>query len=373
MVSAGGVVMWSVVVMVIAGTVGGWRHGGGGGKGRGGGGGGGGNRVEDQEERGGRGGGGREEEEQTEGTRWQDSITNAQAGDHPSRWESSVANPHHHFRRITPEQQNNTQVTAQVGGTATLRCYTHYLADEMVTWMKRDKDQLLTVGAQVYSSEARYSVSHSRHQKMWELQVRDVRKSDAGLYECQLTTHPPASLFFWLKVVEARAVIRGGSYVHVATGGRLALHCSVHLATETPAYIFWFHNGTMVNFLPRASLRVTSHSRTSSMLQVSRVRWEDAGTYTCEPHLATPANMTVHVVEGEKHAALHNGKQQEPTDQHQHQHPDSPTLVSSGPARPGHAPSLSFFALIGWCLCLPLAVVQWRGGFGSGSVLVQTT
>lgn len=34
--------------------------------------------------------------------------------------------------------------------------------------MKRDKDQLLTVGAQVYSSEARYSISHARHQKVRE-------------------------------------------------------------------------------------------------------------------------------------------------------------------------------------------------------------
>ena len=29
----------------------------------------------------------------------------------------------------------------------------------------------------------------------------DVRLSDAGTYECQMTTHPPTSLFFILKVV----------------------------------------------------------------------------------------------------------------------------------------------------------------------------
>lgn len=33
---------------------------------------------------------------------------------------------------ITPEQQNNTEVVAQVGGTATIKCYTHFLGDEMV-------------------------------------------------------------------------------------------------------------------------------------------------------------------------------------------------------------------------------------------------
>lgn len=29
------------------------------------------------------------------------------------------------------------------------------------------------------------------------------------------------------------------------------------------------------------------------------MRPSDAGTYTCDPHLATPANVTVHVVTGE--------------------------------------------------------------------------
>lgn len=35
-----------------------------------------------------------------------------------------------------------------------------------VTWMKPDRDQLLTAGGQVYSSEARYAVSHARHMKV---------------------------------------------------------------------------------------------------------------------------------------------------------------------------------------------------------------
>ncbi|KAK8721363.1 hypothetical protein OTU49_012827 [Cherax quadricarinatus] len=207
---------------------------------------------------------------------------------------------------ITPEEQNNTEVTAQLGGTATIKCYTHFLGDEMVTWMKRDEDQLLTAGGEVYSSESRYSVAHVRHQKLWELSLRDVRRSDAGLYECQLTTHPPASLFFTLKVVEARAVVAGGPDIHVHTGVKLRLHCTVELATEPPSYIFWFHNGTMINYSPRRPLKVTNQHLASSLV-INNVTWEDAGAYRCEPHLARAANLTLHVVEGEKHAALHNG------------------------------------------------------------------
>lgn len=33
---------------------------------------------------------------------------------------------------VSPEQQNNTEVVAQVGGTATIKCYTHFWGDEVV-------------------------------------------------------------------------------------------------------------------------------------------------------------------------------------------------------------------------------------------------
>ncbi|KAK8377196.1 hypothetical protein O3P69_013680 [Scylla paramamosain] len=208
---------------------------------------------------------------------------------------------------ITPEQQNNTEVVAQVGGTATIKCYTHFIGDEMVTWLKRDEDQLLTAGSVIYSSEKRYSVSHVRHQQLWELTVMDVKLSDAGTYECQMTTHPPTSLFFILKVLEARAVLQGAPEVHVQTGESLRLHCAVQYATSPPHFIFWYHNGSMINFASPRPLQVVNH-RYSSILYISDVRWEDAGAYRCEAYKAHPANLTLHVVAGEKHAALHNGQ-----------------------------------------------------------------
>lgn len=35
----------------------------------------------------------------------------------------------------------------------------------------------------------------------WELHIKPIKESDEGVYECQLSAHPPASIFVHLSVV----------------------------------------------------------------------------------------------------------------------------------------------------------------------------
>ncbi|KAK8397259.1 hypothetical protein O3P69_004751 [Scylla paramamosain] len=209
---------------------------------------------------------------------------------------------------LAPEYQgqNNTEVAAQVGGEATLSCYTYHLSDERVAWLKRDDDQLLTVGQEVYAAERRFSVVHADHAEAWELWVKDVKLTDAGQYECQLTTSPPVSFFFTLTVTQAQAMVAGPSEVHIEEGSLLVLECYVKQAPVPPVYIFWYHNNTMVNYARQHHIQV-DHQNYTSTLMVARVRRTDAGNYTCQPYLANPANVAVHVVTGEHPAAMQHG------------------------------------------------------------------
>lgn len=127
-----------------------------------------------------------------------------------------------------------------------------------VTWIRRSDYRLLTgsfnsslpvissdlnrcfsVGLATYSSDERFHVEHARHKGVWNLRIKTVRKDDEGIYECNLSLHPPESIFIEVAVVEAVAEIVGMPDVHIDEGSTLKLECKIIQATENPTYVFW--------------------------------------------------------------------------------------------------------------------------------------
>lgn len=72
---------------------------------------------------------------------------------------------------------------------------TENFSDFQVTWLRRtaDKVHLLTVGLTTYSGDSRVAVKF-QYPNNWKLSINPVQKEDAGLYMCQVSTHPPRVL-----------------------------------------------------------------------------------------------------------------------------------------------------------------------------------
>ncbi|XP_037941093.1 uncharacterized protein LOC119674042 [Teleopsis dalmanni] len=97
--------------------------------------------------------------------------------------------------------ENSTVVSTQIGATAHIPCTVHHIGDGVVSWIRKKDYHLLTVGLTTYSSDERFSATHLKHSEDWTLQIKFVQLRDAGVYECQVSTHPPTSIFLHLNVV----------------------------------------------------------------------------------------------------------------------------------------------------------------------------
>ncbi|XP_054278192.1 zwei Ig domain protein zig-8-like [Macrosteles quadrilineatus] len=199
--------------------------------------------------------------------------------------------------------ENCTKVTAQTGSTSVLHCEVGGVTESMVSWIRRTDYQLLTVGLATYSSDDRFFTAHVHNEQDWALHIKFAQMTDEGLYECQVSTHPPISIFVTLKLVESKAEIVGGSEKMVQTGSSLRLICLLRHSMEPPSYIFWYHDSRMINYDTARGVEVT-HERFSSELVLPRARSDDSGNYTCVPSNAQAASISVHVIKREKPAAM---------------------------------------------------------------------
>lgn len=63
-----------------------------------------------------------------------------------------------------------------------------------VSWVRRKPGEtgleLLTVGLQTYSGDARYKIEF-QYPNNWKLKIESASKDDEGTYECQISTYPP--------------------------------------------------------------------------------------------------------------------------------------------------------------------------------------
>ncbi|KAJ8678854.1 hypothetical protein QAD02_014641, partial [Eretmocerus hayati] len=190
-------------------------------------------------------------------------------------------------------------VTALVGKTAQLNCRVHNLGDRTVSWVRHRDIHLLTVKSETYTSDNRFETVHNPQFEDWTLHVKYSKRSDSGIYECQVSTTPPMGHSMHLSVVEPVTEILGDTDMYINKGSTMNLTCVVLHSPEPPPAIVWTHDEQEINYdSPRGGVSVITEKgeQTTSYLLIQRAQPADSGKYTCQPSNANTKTVTVHVL-----------------------------------------------------------------------------
>ncbi|XP_069182601.1 lachesin [Procambarus clarkii] len=205
-----------------------------------------------------------------------------------------------------------THIKAQLGSSAYLPCKIKNLGNKSVSWVRNRDAHILSVDRYTFITDARFAAWHEAVTNTWTLQVKFVEEMDAGRYECQVSTEPKMSHFVQLTVVTPRVSIPGGSELHVRSGSTVTIKCVVSHALHPPNYVFWYHEDARV---PESSwtgveqtplTRVTEEASVAA-LTIASVTHAHAGNYTCAPAALKSVSVTLHVLNGERPAAMQHG------------------------------------------------------------------
>ncbi|CAL1300946.1 unnamed protein product [Larinioides sclopetarius] len=160
---------------------------------------------------------------------------------------------------------------------------------------------------ETYTSDERFEALHLRKNNDWTLQIKYTQLRDSGTYECQVSSDPKISFFVNLTIVEAKASIEGAPDIYVKSGSSINLTCVITQSPVHPAFVFWYHDERMINYDSSKGLIAVQKAGSDtavSKLFIKDVQPSDSGNYTCCPSNAEATSITVHVLNGEKPAAM---------------------------------------------------------------------
>ncbi|KAF7997951.1 hypothetical protein HCN44_009349 [Aphidius gifuensis] len=223
----------------------------------------------------------------------------------------------------TPEprpffEDRDINVTVQLGAQIHLHCRVENMQKRTVSWVRRRGEEmhLLTFGVHTYSSDSRFSLDYQMPND-WRLLLRSATERDAGVYECQVSVHPPLTRTVYLSVSVPRVEIvdehgaTAGDKFYKA-GSTIELKCVVSKVPHPSGYVTWRHGSRMLNYdTIRGGISVKTDMGAEgavSRLYIANANKKDSGNYSCALADVAATTVSVHVLNGENPAAMQHGK-----------------------------------------------------------------
>ncbi|CAL4104141.1 unnamed protein product, partial [Meganyctiphanes norvegica] len=217
---------------------------------------------------------------------------------------------------ISADNINEMRTVLGLSGRQTIKCVKMLrpnLGRNSVSWVRNSDKHILTVDRYTFISDNRFTARFEPETETWTLQVKFISASDAGFYECQVSTEPKISHFVNLNVIIPRVSVPGGSELYVRSGSTVTVKCVISNALHPPNYVFWYHESSRVvggGTLPgvrQEPLETLDNGVSVSSLTINTASAAHAGNYTCSPAHLTPASVVLHVLNGEHPAAMQHG------------------------------------------------------------------
>ncbi|EFN89587.1 Limbic system-associated membrane protein [Harpegnathos saltator] len=175
----------------------------------------------------------------------------------------------------TPEprpffEDPESNITVQLGAQVYMHCRVQNLQDTLkVSWVRRRGEELhlLTIGLDTYASDSRFSLAFEKPND-WRLLLRSATERDAGLYECQVSAHPPLIRTVHLavsvpkvEIVDEHGATAGDKFYKA--GSTIELKCVVSNIPQPTGYVTWRHGTRTLNYdTTRGGIRHSVHATT---------------------------------------------------------------------------------------------------------------
>ncbi|KAK3798625.1 hypothetical protein RRG08_019112 [Elysia crispata] len=199
------------------------------------------------------------------------------------------------IRYLEPEfVPTPTRVTYKKGEKARLFCSVMHLGELTVSWRRITMPATLTVGTMTWINDPRIKVDHMAGSTQWDLIIDQIGATDAGLYECQVSTRKKvlrqevtldiSDLSSGQMKRNPDIVITGSQFLK--RGADINLLCSASLPGQANQALVWMKEYQEVAADSERVFVVYNKNpdsnRLNSNLYVRNARPDDSGIYTCK-------------------------------------------------------------------------------------------